>query len=91
MRGAVSFQKKYLNHFCYKPAFIIVVSWLGTAVKVTQGVVHSLRFIPKQELLIISIATRHTQKIKSLYKFISNSFQYLSEWLAVLLHFIVHI
>lgn len=70
MRGAVSFQKKYLNHFCYKPAFIIVVSWLGTAVKVTQGVVHSLRFIPKQELLIISIATRHTQK-SSLYTSLS--------------------
>lgn len=57
MRDTLLFQKN-IQILCYKPVFIRV----GTAVRVTQGIVHSLRFVPKQELLIISIATGHRQR-----------------------------
>lgn len=50
-----------LFYQCYQPAFIISISRVVTVsvtdFKVTEGIVHSLRFVAKQELLTISIAT----------------------------------
>lgn len=50
-----------VNVSCYLPASIIgtfkVDGVSVTAVKVTEGVVHHLRFVPRQKLLPVSIAT----------------------------------
>lgn len=51
---------------CFLPASCLSIFRVGTAsvtaVKVTQSVVHCLRFVPKQELLTMSITTAQTKK-----------------------------